>query len=274
MTQPATVTPRRVGIVGLGPIGRTVARDLADGIPGYRLSALCARRRDRAVKFSRTLPEPVPVLDLDQMHAHSDVLIECAPADIFDAVARPMVEAGKHLVVLSAGALLEHWELVELAGRTGASIAVPSGAIVGLDAVQAAAQGEIASVRMTTRKPVTGLLGAPHLRGREDELRALTEPLLLFEGSARQAATSFPANLNVAVALALAGVGPDRTRLEVWADPALTRNTHHIELVSDSARLRLSIENIPSENPKTGRITALSVLAHLRKTTATLRIGT
>jgi aspartate dehydrogenase len=274
VTQPATVAPKRVGIVGLGPIGRTVAHALAEGIPGYRLSALCARRPDRAAEFSRTLSEPVPVLGLDQMQARSDVLVECAPAAIFDAVARPMVEAGKHLVVLSAGALLNHWELVELAGRTGASIAVPSGAIVGLDAVQAAAQGEVTSVLMTTRKPVSGLLGAPHLRGREDELRALTEPLLLFEGTARQAAAGFPANLNVAVALALAGVGPDRTRLAIWADPALTRNTHHIEVVSDSARLRMSIENIPSENPKTGRITALSVLAHLRKATATLRVGT
>lgn len=266
--------PQRVGIVGLGPIGRAVAHEFTKGIPGYRLSALCARRPDRAAEFSRTLAEPVPVLDLDQIHACSDVVVECAPAAVFDQVARPVLAAGKHLVVLSAGALLAHWSLVELAERTGGVIAVPSGAIVGLDAVQAAAQGEIHSVRMTTRKPVTGLLGAPHLAGREAELRALTEPLLLFEGSARDAATGFPANLNVAVALALAGVGPDRTRLAVWADPALTRNTHRIELRSDSADLDLSIQNIPSENPKTGRITALSVIAHLRKTTGTLRVGT
>jgi aspartate dehydrogenase len=78
----------------------------------------------------------------------------------------------------------------------------------------------------------------------------------------------------VAVALSLAGVGPDRTEMEVWADPDLTRNTHVVEVDSDSARLELRIENIPSENPATGRLTALSVLALLRKLRAPLRIGT
>src|SRR5437870_9015724 len=103
-----------------------------------------------------------------------------------------MIEAGKEIIVLSVGALLERWSLVDRAGETGATITVPSGAIVGLDAVQSAAVGHISSVRLTTRKPVTSLIGAPQLVGREDELRALTEPLLLFEGSARQAASGFP----------------------------------------------------------------------------------
>ncbi|TXC96216.1 aspartate dehydrogenase [Streptomyces sp. ISID311] len=272
--RPTPAESRRVGIVGLGPIGRTLARELSQGIPGYRLSALSAKRLDRAREFSRSLPTPVPVLDADQIEACSDLVIECAPAAVFESIARPVIEAGKQLVVLSSGALLDNWHLVDRARQTGAVISVPSGALLGLDAVQAAAQGTIAEVTMTTRKPVSSLLGAPHLRGREDELRALTEPLQLFAGSARQAAVGFPANLNVAVALALAGVGPDRTMLNVWADPALTRNTHHIAVRSDSADFQMTIENIPSENPKTGRITALSVLALLRKSTDALRIGT
>ena len=92
--------------------------------------------------------------------------------------------------------------------------------------------------------------------------------------SARQAAIGFPANLNVAVALSLAGLGPDNTLLDIWADPKLTRNTHHIEVDSDSASFSMSIENIPTDNPKTGRITALSVIAALRKLRAPLRVGT
>jgi aspartate dehydrogenase len=96
----------------------------------------------------------------------------------------------------------------------------------------------------------------------------------VFSGSARAAAAGFPANVNVAAALSLAGIGPDRTMMEIWADPNIDRNCHMIEVESDSARFAVKIENIPSENPKTGRITALSVVAALRKLSAPLRVGT
>jgi len=129
-------------------------------------------------------------------------------------------------------------------------------------------------VRMVTRKPVRGLAGAPYLAEHNIHIEDITAPLRIFEGTPREAAVGFPANLNVAVALSLAGIGPDRTRVEIWADPTVTRNTHRIEVDSDSARFSMSIENIPSENPRTGRITALSVIACLRKQRASLRIGT
>jgi aspartate dehydrogenase len=80
--------------------------------------------------------------------------------------------------------------------------------------------------------------------------------------------------VKVAAALSLAGIGPDRTQVEIWADPAVTRNCHEIEVEADSARFRMSIENVPSDNPKTGQIVALSVLAALRKLGAPLSIGT
>jgi aspartate dehydrogenase len=148
------------------------------------------------------------------------------------------------------------------------------GALIGLDAVSAAAVGKIHSVRMVTRKPIRGLAGAPYIVENNIDIERIAEPLKIFDGTAREAAKGFPANLNVAVALSLAGVGPDRTMLEIWADPALTRNVHRIEVESDSARFSMSIENIPSENPKTGLITALSVIAYLRKQRASLRVGT
>ncbi len=96
----------------------------------------------------------------------------------------------------------------------------------------------------------------------------------MFAGSARDGARGFPANVNVAAALSLAGIGPDRTQMEIWADPALTRNTHRIVVEADSARLTMMIENVPSEeNPKTGKITALSTLALLRGLVSPLRVG-
>src|SRR5262249_41062595 len=102
----------------------------------------------------------------------------------------------------------------------------------------------------------------------------LNGPKLVFSGTAREGAAGFPANVNVAAALALAGIGPDRTMMEIWADPSVDRNCHTVEVDSDSARFTLAIENVPSENPRTGRITALSVVAALRKLKTPLRIGT
>src|SRR6202011_5553288 len=198
----------------------------------------------------------------------------CAPGRLVRSIVAPFVTSGKTAVVLSAGALLDHEDLIELAKQNGGQTVVPTGARIGLDAVPAAAVGTIHSVRMVTRKPPLGLAGAPYIVEHNIDIEGITEPLRVFEGAARDAAKGFPANLNVAVALSLAGIGPDRTRLEIWADPTRTRNVHRIENDSDSARFSMTIENIPSENPKTGRITALSVIACLRKQRASLRIGT
>jgi aspartate dehydrogenase len=177
------------------------------------------------------------------------------------------------VMVLSAGALLPRPELIELAKARGGQIIVPTGALLGLDAVTAAAEGQIHSVRMITRKPPRGLVGAPYLEANGISLEGLNGPKRVFAGSAREAAAGFPANVNVAAALSLAGIGADRTSMEIWADPSVERNCHTIEIDSDSARFTVSIENIPSENPRTGRITALSVLAALRKIHTPLRVG-
>ena len=177
-------------------------------------------------------------------------------------------------MVLSAGALLPRPQLIDLARARGGQIIVPTGALLGLDAVTAAAEGTIHSVRMITRKPPRGLAGAPYLESNGISVESLNGPKRVFCGTARDAAAGFPANVNVAAALSLAGIGPDRTLMEIWADPTVDRNCHTIEVDSDSARFTLSIENIPSENPRTGRITALSVLAALRKLGSPMRVGT
>ena len=152
---------------------------------------------------------------------------------------------------------------------------MPTGALLGLDAVRAAAEGTIRSVIMVTRKPPRGLAGAPYLEQHGITLEGLSAPRKVFEGSAREGARGFPANVNVAAALSLAGVGPDRTRLEIWADPTVERNTHRIVVEADSASFQMTIENVPSvENPRTGRITGLSAVAALRGLVSTLKVGT
>ena len=270
----ATQSPSRIAIAGLGAVGLALANALDKGIDGLALTAVSAKDKEGARKRLAKLHNSVQIVDIAELEPLADIVIECAPAELLPAIATPFLEKGKKVVVLSCGALLRHENLIDLAKRHGGQIVVPTGALIGLDAVTAAAEGKIESVKMVTRKPVKGLVGAPYLEENNIKIEDIKEPLRIFQGTPRDAAVGFPANLNVSVALSLAGIGPDKTTLEIWADPALTRNTHVIEVVSDSASFSMSIANIPSENPKTGRITALSVIAFLRKLNAPLRVGT
>ncbi|MGX9430333.1 MULTISPECIES: aspartate dehydrogenase [Bradyrhizobium] len=269
-TRPAA----RVAVAGLGAIGASVVRELDRGIEGLVLSAVSAHNVAKHQAWLGELKAPPKILPIEELASAADIVIECAPSKLVRSIVAPVVERGKTAVVLSVGALLQNEDLIALARKNGGQIVVPTGALIGLDAVTAAAEGTIHSVRLVTRKPPLGLAGAPYLVENDISVEGLAEPLRIFEGTAREAAKGFPANLNVAVALSLAGIGPDRTRVEIWADPTVTRNTHRIEVDSDSARFSMTIENIPSENPRTGRITALSVIACLRKQRASLRIGT
>jgi aspartate dehydrogenase len=267
--------PSRVAVAGLGAIGLKVARALDAGLPGLTLVAVAgrdpARTRDQATAF-KSKPR---VLSSEELAGAADVIVDCAPSVAFETLAKSVIEAGRILVTVNAGALLRHRDLIARAEETGGRIIVPTGALVGLDAVRAAAEGTITRATMITRKPPQGLEGAPYLVERGIRLENLKAPLKVFEGSAGDGARGFPANVNVAAALSLAGIGPEATRLEIWADPTLERNSHAIEIESDSARLRMSIEGIPTpENPRTGKITALSVIACLRGLTAPLRVGT
>lgn len=264
-----------VAIGGFGAIGHKVARTLDAGIAGLRLVAVSARNTARAEAAMGDFAQPVPVLPLDGLPEVADIVVECVPAKMLVTIAEPALKAGRILIVISVGALLSSDHLIAMASRHGGRIIVPTGALIGLDAVTAAAEGTIHSVRMITRKPAHGLAGAPYLVRQGIDLDGLREPRLVFKGTAREAARGFPANLNVAAALGLAGLGPDHTMLEIWADPGVSRNIHTIEVKSDSADFTMTIQNIPSEeNPKTGKITPLSIIAALRKLNAPLRLGT
>ena len=264
-----------LAIAGLGAIGMKVATAVdRGGVPGIRLTAVSARDRVRAQGRVAALAGPPAVVTLPELAGLADVIVECAPARVFAEVAGPAIEQGRVFMPLSVGALLNHMDLVERGRATGARIIVPTGALIGLDTVRAMAEGEITRVVLETRKPSAGLAGAPHLVANNIDIANLTAPLRVFHGSAREAVRGFPANVNVAAALALAGIGPERTEVEVWADPAIDRNIQSVTITSDSGEATMTMRNIPSaENPKTGRIVAQSVLATLRRLTATLTAG-
>ena len=272
--RPPIATPLRTAIVGLGAIGKTLVEKLRGGaVPGIELVAVAARDGEKAKRYLADVDGDIRIVSIADVPKVADLAIECAPAAILDQIARSMLDAGKKVMVLSVGALLGHYDLIEVARQRGGQIMVPTGALLGLDAVAAAAEGVIHAVRMKTMKPVKGLLGAPYLVEHGIDIAPIIQPMKVFEGTAREAAKGFPANLNVAVALSLAGIGPDRTVLEIWADPHLDRNIHQIWVEADSASFEMTIRNVPSQNPKTGKITPLSVIAALRKLGAPLRVG-
>src|SRR5215510_2853518 len=203
----ASLTPRTVGIVGMGVIGRAVARALADGIPGLALGGVTVRDAARAEKH------------------HCRIL-------------------------------------------------VPSGAIAGLDGIRGAREGRLDRVTMETRKPPRGLAGAPWIEAQRIDLDTITEETLVFEGPASEAVRAFPANVNVVAAVSLAGVGPERTRIRVLAVPGQTRNQHRVVAEGEFGRLVIEIEIVPSENPRTGKLSYLSTIAMLRELGAATRVGT
>lgn len=266
--------PIRVAIGGFGAIGQTVGRRLDQGIEGLVLVAISARDTARATTTMADFRSPVPVVPLAQLWEEAEIVVECAPAAVLRDIAEPALAQGRIVVVMSCGALLDNFDLVDLARRHDGRILVPTGALLGLDAVTAAAEEGINRIHMITRKPPGGLAGAPYLVQNDIAVDHLNAATCVFCGTAREAARGFPANVNVAAALALAGIGPDRTTIEIWADPGVDRNIHRIEVEADAARFSMQIENVPSENPKTGRLTPLSVIASLRKLSSPLAIGT
>ncbi|WP_207536774.1 aspartate dehydrogenase [Sabulicella rubraurantiaca] len=263
-----------VGIVGLGAIGLKLARALDAGVPGLKLAAVAVRDAEKARHVMKGFKDRPLILDIAKLPRECDIIVECAPAAIFEEVATAAIEAGCAFIPSSCGQLLPRMHLVDRARETGARIIVPTGALLGLDAVRAAAEGEVESVTIETRKPPRGLAGAPYLDQKGIDVNTITEAKRVFAGNAFDAAAGFPANVNVAAALAMAGIGPERTTVEIWADPGVTRNTHTIRVEAESARLTMTIENVPSdENPRTGRITALSLLACLRGLVSPLKVG-
>jgi aspartate dehydrogenase len=271
---PSRTRPLGVGVAGLGAIGRRVCQALDAGLPGLRLAGATARTRDKAEAFLKSLDAPVPFLSLDELVDASDLVVEASTQAHLQEIAPRALGAGCDLVVLSCGALLGRADWIALAEANGCRILVPSGAIGGLDAVKGGTVGPITSVTMESRKAPAGWAGAPWVVQQKIDLHAIREETLIFEGPATAACPAFPANVNVLAALSLAGIGPERTTTRIYAVPGLTRNTHRIRVEGEFGSLAVEISNVPSENPRTGRLSYLSTIALLRDLGATLRVGT
>jgi aspartate dehydrogenase len=166
---------------------------------------------------------------------------------------------------MSVGGLMMHPELLAEAKARHIQVRIPSGALCGLDGIRSAMEAGLHSVTLTTRKPPKGLSGAPYLEERGIDLGKLTEAMIVFEGSALDAVQAFPANVNVAAALSLMGIGPKETRVRIIADPKATENSHEVTAEGAFGRLQTITINLPSpRNAKSSYLASLSAVAELR----------
>ena len=267
--------PLAVGIIGLGSMGCFVARQILQGkIPGLRLWAAADIRRppdDLLQDFRRSSVSWVP--SFQDLGAYPlRLAIECANQQVAWECANFFLSRGVDLLIMSVGALLEGTRLTDLshiAKSHGCQIYVPSGAVGAMDALQAARWQGLEEVTLTTRKP-------PGSFGRVEgiDLEGLRESRVIFEGPAREAVVRFPQNVNVAATISLAGLGPEKTRVRIIADPNVDRNVHEIFARGVFGTMEIRLSNLPHpENPKTSMLACLSVVSLLKKMQATLKVG-
>jgi aspartate dehydrogenase len=271
----------RIAIIGGGTIARLVLEKVQGGELGaFEVAALLGRPdgaprgRDLAREFGVKYLEERAAL----IAARPDAVIEAASHQAVREHLVPLLEARIGVVVLSAGALLDdglRQAAERAAAAAGALLYVPSGGIGGLDVLRTACLAGVDEASIQVAKPPAAWKGIPYVERSGVDLGSLSSPRTLFEGSAREGVPHFPQNVNIAAILALGGIGPDRTRLKVVADPALTLNTHTIRVSGRAGRFTLVLENVPApENPKTSWLACYSALAALKSLLPGARYGT
>lgn len=267
----------KVGIVGCGFIGTTLARAIDEGVVEAELVAVYDRNPERARELAASLSHPPKVLDVKSMVRGCELVVECASQNAVRSLARTVLSHGCSLMVMSVGALLDEKlrnELEQLARTHGGRIYIPSGAVAGLDGLRGACVGEIHRIELTTTKPPMALVGAPYLTEANIAVEHLKVPTVVFEGTALDAVKGFPANINVAAAISLAGMGAERARIRIVADPSAQRNTHTLVVEGEFGRLECTVQNVPSpENPKTSMLAALSAISTLKRIAQPLQFG-
>jgi aspartate dehydrogenase len=210
--------------------------------------------------------------------ARPEIVVEAASHDAVREHAEVLLSAGIAVIVLSGGALCDdalRARLERASREHRAPLYVPSGGIGGLDALKAACAAGVDEVSIAVTKPPAAWKGIAYVERMKIDLDRLAGPVTLFEGSAREGVPHFPANVNIAAVLSLAGVGFDRTRLKVVADPALKFNTHFVTIRGRTGTIDLRFESVPSpDNPKTAMLACYSALAAFRQFGSTVRYGT
>lgn len=272
--------PLGVGLIGCGAIGSVLAKAIDNGQAGDAYLVMVfdknLRKAEDLVQKLKSKPKIAKTVRELIECRNVALVVEAASQEAVRAYAAEVLKAGKDLMIMSAGALVDSKlasEISQAAKLNNRKVYVPSGAIAGLDGVKASAIGKVRRVVLTTRKPLEAL--KDNIYFREKFGGKIEEPTVIYEGAAVEACKLFPANVNVAATLSLAGIGAEETIVRVIADPALKRNIHEIEVRGEFGELTVHVENVPfAENPKTSFLAALSAIATLKKITEPIVVGT
>lgn len=262
-----------VVLVGFGAIGGAVARLLAERGSAGRIAAIGLRKTSAP---PADLPAKVPVLtDPSQLAGiAAGLVVEVAGRSAVAPWGRAALGAGMDFAVSSTSAFTDAAlldELTQAARSHGAQLIIPPGALGGIDALSAAARMGLDLVEHRIAKPPGAWVGTE--AETLCDLASLRAPQAFFHGTAREAAKRFPQNANVALVVALAGLGPDRTRVTLIADPNGAGNRHEIIAAGAFGRMALQFDNAPlAENPKSSAMTALSLVRLIENTSAALAI--
>jgi len=270
----------KFALLGAGSIGGILAAAFAKGeIPGtleavYDISYEKAESICKIVGGKTRAAKTIEGL----LSSDADLVIEAASQEAVRSHAEDILESGKHMMIMSTGALLDDGlrrTLQETAVKQGVELFLPSGAIGGLDALKSASAAKVGQVRLRTIKNPQSLKGIPYLLEKGIDVEDIEERTVLYEGPAEEAAALFPANVNVAATLSLAGVGKEATKVTIIADPEVDRNIHEVSVKGEFGEFEMRIENLPSpQNPKTSYLAALSAIATLKGISTSLKIGT
>ena len=261
---------KRVGLLGCGAIGSEIALAIDSGKIPAQLTHLYDFSKENSKNLVDKLEHKPIITENAGLLASSpvDLIIEAASQDAVRDNVLSILQNRKDMMIMSAGALLDEsiFDIVMDGCKDfNKRIYLPSGAIVGLDGIRAV-QGELQSVVLVTTKNPNALKGAKFFETSTINLDTVTKITTIYEGSAQEAVRLFPANINVAALLSLAGIGSEKTRVRIVADPSTDKNTHEIQAEGVFGKFSIKVENVPSpSNPKTSRLAILSALECLRK---------
>lgn len=264
----------KIGVIGLGAIGSGLCQFIESELHTLSLEAVSEIDVHTAAAALANLKTQPKILDIPSLVVACDLIIEAAHKDLVGEVAQHVLRNKKDLIIMSVGGLLKHPALVKQFKSSSSKLYLPSGAIGGLDIMKAAACGALTAVTLRTTKGKEGFIDAPYVVHNRISLD-VQKKTVIFRGNASEAVNGFPKNINVAALIALAGVGADKTQVEIAVDPQSKRNIHELTIEGSFGRCTLMVENVPSpQNPKTSYLAVLSVQALLKQLECNVRLGT